>query len=104
MCFKQKQTKKINKVYPTPPPPTFTVDEIIECYFCKYDYNLSQIKIHCAGCDQFFHCNIAGKCIGNLCKNGNGHQLSWCKSCVPKTEFNLSNNNKCICYDCFTPT
>ena len=104
MCFTHKQrkkSKKYNRVYPKPSPPTFTTDEVIQCYFCKYDFslNLNQIKIHCSGCNQFFHCNIAGKCIGKKCKTS-GHQLSWCKSCVPQTRFNLSSNNKCICYEC----
>ena len=100
MCFKRhiKERKRaIKRVYLKPPPPTFTTDEILLCYFCKYNFTLesNQIKINCAGCDQFFHCNIAGKCIGKGCKTS-GHQLSWCNSCIHSTY----GNGKCICNDC----
>ena len=62
--------------------------ECMVCYHCKEMFNLrgNEIKINCAGCDKFFHCNIAGKC---KC------YLSWCNNCV------LSNiNNECRCPDC----
>ena len=104
MCFtkhKHKKKNRIRKIYSKPPPPKFTTDEVIQCYFCKYDFSLesNQIKIHCAGCNQFFHCNIAGKCIGKGCETDD-HKLSWCKSCVPKNYFNMSGSKNCICYDC----
>ena len=62
--------------------------ECIACYHCKEIFNLesNELKINCAGCDNFFHCNIAGKC---KC------QLSWCNNCVL-----IKLNDKCRCSDC----
>ena len=81
--------------------------ECIICFNCKKMFNLEQneIKINCAGCDKFFHCGIAGKCVGKNCvhKLGNlTHQLSWCNNCVSNNEFNIlnKNNDKCICKQC----
>jgi len=97
----KKYQKKTKKIHPQPIL-TFTVEEEIQCFFCKCSFSLesNQIKIHCQGCNQFFHCNIAGKCIGKHCKMTQGHQLSWCKSCVPDTLFNKKNNGLCICHEC----
>jgi hypothetical protein len=101
MCFKRhikKNKHTVKRVYPKPPPPTFTTDEVLQCHFCKYDFTLAsnQIKINCAGCDQFFHCNIAGKCTGANCKT-DGHQLSWCNSCA----YESYGDGKCICNECY---
>ena len=95
------QKKYQTKIYPIPAP-TFTIDETIQCFYCKDSFSLesNQIKIHCQGCNQFFHCNISGKCIGKNCKMTQGHQLSWCKSCVPDTSFNRKNDGLCICHEC----
>jgi len=62
--------------------------ECISCHSCKKIFNLAsnEIKINCAGCDNFFHCNIAGKC---KC------YLSWCNNCVL-----TKINNECRCSDC----
>ena len=104
-CMRKKTQEKYKKtpkkIYPLPTP-TFTIEEKIQCFFCKYSFSLesNQIKIHCQGCNQFFHCNISGKCIGKNCKMTQGHQLSWCKSCVPDTSFNRKNNGLCICHEC----
>ena len=101
----KKKRRKKKKIYPENNYKNVTTEEFISecisCHNCKGIFNLAsnQIKIHCAGCDKFFHCGIAGKCIGEKCKT-TGHQLSWCKSCVPQTRFNVSNNNMCICYEC----
>jgi hypothetical protein len=121
MCFtrrKQKQKRqKTNKVIPYEVPMTsFTVDEVIECFGCKeffplLDSNLKpSIKIHCAGCDHFFHCKVAGTCYGPNCSHktrlGDIHRLAWCTDCA------ITKNDKggtrtgtrdvqCVCKECF---
>jgi hypothetical protein len=86
------------------------VKECIACYHCKKIFNLdsNEIKINCAGCDQFFHCGIAGQCNGLNCVSitmrGDYHKLSWCINCVPKIEENKEKINgigSCICGECF---
>ena len=85
------------------------IKESIQCYHCKESFDLgsNKIKIHCAGCDNFFHCGIAGKCIGKKCNSevliGQNHQLSWCINCVPRTNFNkekIDGLGFCLCNDC----
>ena len=43
--------------------------ECIECYHCKKICKLcnNEIQILCNSCNNFFHCNIAGKCRGKDC-------------------------------------
>ena len=87
---KKKQTKnnkKIKRNYIVPQP-TFTTDEVILCNGCNQQFSLEskQIQIHCAGCNQFYHCKIAGTCYGKNCTeniNGEIHHQSWCINCVP---------------------
>lgn len=121
MCFtrRKKRQRKINKVRPYFT--TRTIDEInkttqkeflsecISCYNCKKIFKIGsdEIKIHCAGCNQFFHCGIAGKCKGSLCNLpntiGQKHRLSWCVNCVPNIEGNEEKSNgigDCICTEC----
>lgn len=85
------------------------INENIKCYHCKKEFNLGseEIKIHCAGCDQFFHCGVAGKCRGSQCNLptmlGNNHRLSWCVNCVPKVDGNEEKPGgigNCICKEC----
>ena len=85
------------------------LSECISCYHCKKIFNIgsSELKIHCAGCNQFFHCGIAGKCRGKNCNLqtmiGQQHRLSWCINCVPKIEGNeeeINGEGTCICKDC----
>ena len=86
------------------------ISEIIPCGFCKTLFALgdSQLQINCAGCDKFFHCGIAGKCIGKNCNSdtsiGTNHKLSWCVNCVPPIPFNkekVSGDGYCLCTICF---
>ena len=65
--------------------------EIIYCFHCKERFHLqdNQIKIHCNGCSQFFHCHIAGKCVCDECQG----QLSYCKDCISYQ----SNDTQCLC-------
>ncbi len=113
MCFtrrvnKQRKKKKIYRVYPEPPLPSFTTDEIIQCAACEEPFNLLDIKINCAGCNQFFHCRIAGTCYGDKCKlktnDGKIHRARWCMDCVPpipKNNEKINIDDKCICKDCY---
>ena len=121
MCFtrrkiKQKKYKKKNKVYPElsredvqeMTTETF-IKECICCQNCKQIFSLgsNEIKIHCEGCQKFFHCGIAGKCMGPNCTgttiNGEKHSLSWCVNCVPKIEGNEEKKDgigTCVCNLC----
>ena len=113
MCFtcsqnQQRKKKKIYRVYPEPPLPSFTTDEIIQCAACEESFNLLDIKINCAGCNKFFHCRIAGTCYGNKClletSDGILHRARWCIDCVPPIPENNEKQNKnenCICKDCY---
>lgn len=80
--------------------------ETITCNQCKKRFNLesNEIKIHCAGCNQFYHCGIAGKCNCNECKtilrDNKVHNLSWCVNCAPKIEINKEKKDGigyCVC-------
>tara|TARA_Y100000590_G_C15504426_1_gene932952 strand:+ start:498 stop:869 length:372 start_codon:yes stop_codon:yes gene_type:complete len=121
MCFTQRKREKKKKraIYPyfigrsQQEIENVTTDEFlrecIACYHCKRIFNIgsSELKIHCAGCNQFFHCGIAGKCRGKNCASittrGKQHELSWCINCVPKIEGNeekINGEGTCICKDC----
>ena len=116
MCFlkrmnkkrmNKKRTKK-NKVYPLI---NYQVEEMVDsgkikCSGCNEFIPLEDIKINCAGCDRFFHCCIAGKCIGERCRGqetilGEKHQLSWCIYCVPGIAQNKVGGKDCICTECY---
>ena len=118
MCFtkrklRQKKRAKKYSVHPIIQTENLSTNkflkECITCYNCKKHFNLSsnQIKIHCAGCNQFFHCGIAGKCSGKNCSSvtmrGKYHRLSWCVNCVPKMKGNEEKPDGmgyCTCNDC----
>ena len=46
--------------------------EVMYCGGCKEPFNLgsNELKIHCNLCDRFFHCKIAGPCLGKDCFKG----------------------------------
>ena len=77
--------------------------EVIYCGGCKTPFNLKskELKIHCNICNQFFHCNIAGECIGKDCKftkeDGTIHRARYCINCVKK----IYHNQTCLCKDCY---
>ena len=113
MCFTHKKIREKNKIksykiHPEPIyKPTFTMDETILCNGCFQRFTLDQIKINCAGCNQFFHCKVAGTCYGENCKEetraGSFHRLSWCVNCVSKIPQNVEKVNRedpCICNKC----
>ncbi len=110
----KKKRRKKKKIYPENNYKNVTTEEFISecisCHNCKGIFNLAsnQIKIHCAGCDKFFHCGIAGKCIGKNCNSdtsiGTNHKLSWCVNCVPSIPFNkekIDGDGYCLCNICF---
>ncbi len=111
-CWK-KRTKKVEKKYQKKnkvrPLPEFNqefvdkfVKEVIYCGGCKEPFSLgsNELKIHCNLCNKFFHCKIAGECIGKDCKvqleDGSFHRASYCVDCVAK----ISGKNTCLCKDC----
>ena len=112
---KQKKIKK-NKIQPYihhKDSQSITTEEFLKeciaCHNCKQIFNLgsNELKIHCAGCDKFFHCGIAGQCRGEKCNEttmgGTIHKQSWCIHCVPPMKGNEEKPNgegTCLCYDC----
>ena len=78
------------------------VREAMSCGCCKQIFNLdsNELKVHCNICNKFFHCGIAGVCIGNDCKVidslGNIHRARYCVDCVSK----IYSNRTCLCKDC----
>lgn len=76
-------------------------DEKIKCGGCNdfFDLGSNELKIHCNLCNQFFHCKIAGKCQGKNCMiktNNIIHRASYCYDCV-----GLISDKKILCNDCF---
>ena len=78
------------------------VREAMSCGCCKQIFNIdsNELKVHCNICNKFFHCGIAGECIGNDCKVidslGNIHRARYCVDCVSK----IYSNRTCLCKDC----
>jgi len=125
MCFWKKRAKKVEKkhrkssniVSPTSENCQLrqrrnAVDEVfvkklleeeIICGGCDTAFSLrsNELKIHCNLCNQFFHCKVAGECIGDDCmivKNGQKHRASYCYNCVGS----INVDDTCLCRDCFT--
>jgi len=78
--------------------------DVLLCGGCNTGFTLrsGEIKIHCNGCEKFFHCKIAGKCQGNDCclklADGSIHRASFCYSC---SKINY-DHEKCLCKECFS--
>jgi len=77
--------------------------EKMHCGNCRQIFDLSsdELKIHCNICNEFYHCGIAGECIGEDCmiKDENGgykHRARYCNNCV-KT---IYNKETCLCKNC----
>ena len=117
-CFKKKKistihqepTKKYNKYTATDHQKYIkNLDyEILECNFCKEKFKLNsyQIKINCGSCNKFYHCNIAGKCIGPNCSiiSDNNEKIysHYCLNCVnTKLDINIDDSDNCLCNECF---
>ena len=109
-CWKKKTKNaekryKQKKVHPLPEFNQGFVDqfvkEVIYCGGCKQPFNLqsNELKIHCNLCNQFFHCKIAGPCLGENCSsniNGVIHRARYCYNCVGK----VYDGGTCLCKDC----
>jgi len=80
--------------------------EIIKCDGCLEHFNLGEHKIvmSCGGCNGFFHCHIAGACVGPNCLvelNGKKESLKYCMGCVnPYLKINNQDNGQCLCKSC----
>jgi hypothetical protein len=79
--------------------------ESMYCGNCREVFTLSsnELKIHCNICNEFFHCGIAGQCIGEDClikdEDGNPkHRASYCNRCVAE----IYNKETCLCKTCGT--
>jgi len=105
---KTKKYRRRNSVYPQneiESPPEFSANEKMECGGCHeyFDLGSNELKIHCNLCNQFFHCKIAGECLGNSCRivrrDGTIHRASYCFDCV-----GLLTYKKILCKDCFNET
>ena len=108
---KKKVRRYKKRIYPDPQLKNQKVDasfmenflrETMHCGTCRklFQLNSNDLKIHCNICNQFYHCGIAGECIGDNCKiiksNNKIHRASYCNNCVAiKYE-----DGKCLCKDC----
>lgn len=115
-CVKRGERKvkkyRRNSIHPSIPRKTERVDanfmdnflrESMHCGKCRKIFNLNsnELKIHCNICNEFFHCGIAGECIGEDCmiKDENGklkHRARYCENCVTKK----FNDETCLCKNC----
>ena len=82
------------------------VSEIIQCGACFDKFTLKQnaIKINCNSCNKFYHCHIAGACVGPNCSvilDGKKESLKYCMQCVNQNlKINYMNNGKSLCRLC----
>ena len=110
-CSKRtkKKIKKYSKKIIIPYDPTVPIsvyrekinNEIIQCFACKDKFALreNKLSIHCSGCYNFFHCGIAGQCIGKNCThiiNTITKYESYCNECASI----IINDTTCICNTC----
>jgi len=79
----------------------FTKNELY-CNGCKKNFDNININkfIICGGCEKYFHCKIAGECIGKNCMNrgfdGEIHRTQYCYCCIQL----YYGGNKCLCKKC----
>jgi hypothetical protein len=84
------------------------ISEIIACGACCENFSLKQnaIKINCSSCNKFFHCSIAGACVGPNCSvllDGKKESLKYCMDCVNNyLKINVKDNGQCLCKECET--
>ena len=78
------------------------VKEAMVCGQCNETFNIDsgELKVHCNICNKFFHCGIAGECLGSECavtdNYGNIHRARYCVGCVSK----IYSNQTCLCKEC----
>ena len=61
------------------------LSEVISCGGCQKNFSLGDhaLKISCSSCNLFFHCHIAGACVGPNCSvilDGKKESLKYCMS------------------------
>jgi hypothetical protein len=80
--------------------------EIINCGHCKENFTLGDRIdfISCGTCNNFFHCGIAGSCVGPKCSvvyEGKNVSLKYCEGCVnPYLKINVLDNGQSLCKIC----
>ena len=80
--------------------------EILNCGHCKKDFSLGERVdfIPCGSCNNFFHCGIAGACVGPKCSviyEGKNELMKYCKGCVnPYLKINVLDNGQALCKIC----
>ena len=80
--------------------------EIINCGHCKENFTLGDRVdfISCGTCNNFFHCGIAGSCVGPKCSvvyEGKNVSMKYCKGCVnPYLKINVLDNGQSLCKIC----
>ena len=80
--------------------------EIINCGHCKENFTLGDRVdfISCGTCNNFFHCGIAGSCVGPKCAvvyEGKNVSLKYCQGCVnPYLKINVLDNGQSLCKIC----
>ena len=80
--------------------------EIIHCGACQERFSLGDhaLQINCGSCNQFFHCSIAGACVGPNCSvilDGKKESLKYCMGCVnPYLRINVMDNGQALCKTC----
>lgn len=80
--------------------------EIIHCGACQEKFSLGDhaLQINCGSCNQFFHCSIAGACVGPNCSvilDGKKESLKYCMGCVnPYLRINIMDNGQALCKTC----
>lgn len=82
------------------------LSEVIHCGACKEKFSLgdNDLQINCGSCNQFFHCSIAGACVGPNCSvilDGKKESLKYCMGCVnPYLRINIMDNGQSLCKIC----
>lgn len=80
--------------------------EKIKCGGCNEVFALGdrKLNLNCSSCNNFFHCKIAGRCIGENCKielDGEICRLGYCLHCVNLSlEINTEDTDDCLCKLC----
>ena len=109
LCCQKKHQKKFkrfekkfchNKIYPLDQELKTIHENELYCSGCKNYVNDLNKFIICGGCEKYFHCKIAGECIGKNCMNpgfdGEIHRTQYCYCCIQL----YYGGNKCLCKSC----
>ena len=79
--------------------------EIIKCGNCENKFTLRETSFEpCNSCDKFFHCGMAGACVGLSCcieYEGKQESLKYCMGCVNQyLKINIIQNGQSLCKKC----